>query len=311
MLQLRVYCPEALGDDVVRALEQAPGVGALGRVSGASVRPPGDIITATVARTSADAILDLLSGLGLAQDGSIELSPIAALRSSTDLEAVNEVTRDDADAVVWDEVVGQAYESSALTWGYFAFITMATIIAAIAILLDSQVLVIGAMVLGPEFGAVAALGIALVMRRPHLLVRAARTLLIGFATAIAITTALTAMGRLSGLVTESMATGPRPFTQFIYEPNIWSLFVAVVAGVAGVLALATDRSTSLTGVFISVTTIPAAGNIAVALPFGNWAEVTGSALQLAINICGMAIAGWLTLVILRRASWTPSRATAA
>jgi uncharacterized hydrophobic protein (TIGR00271 family) len=165
------------------------------------------------------------------------------------------------------------------------------------------------MVLGPEFGAVAALGIALVMRRPHLLASAARTLLLGFLTAILITTALTALGRITGLITEAMVTGPRPFTQFIYEPNIWSLLVAVIAGVAGVLALATDRSTSLTGVFISVTTIPAAGNIAVALPFGNWGEVTGSALQLGINMCGMAVAGWITLVILRWASWTPSRAT--
>ena len=49
--------------------------------------------------------------------------------------------------------------------------------------------------------------------------------------------------------------------------------------------------------FISVTTVPAAGNIGLGLAFGVWHEVLGSTLQLAINLTGMALAGWLTLVL--------------
>ena len=66
---------------------------------------------------------------------------------------------------MWAEVTQRAYEDSELNWTYATFITLATLIAVIAIVLDSQILVIGAMVLGPEFGAVAALGVALVRRR--------------------------------------------------------------------------------------------------------------------------------------------------
>ena len=47
----------------------------------------------------------------------------------------------------------------------------------------------------------------------------------------------------------------------------------------------------------SVTTIPAAANIAAALPFGLWREVGGSLVQLLVSITGMACAGWLTLVV--------------
>lgn len=43
--------------------------------------------------------------------------------------------------------------------------TLATSLASIAIVLDSPILVIGAMVLGPEFVAIAALALALVRRR--------------------------------------------------------------------------------------------------------------------------------------------------
>ena len=71
-----------------------------------------------------------------------------------------------ADAVVWAEVTQRAYEESELNWTYLSFMTLATLLASIAIVVDSQILVIGAMVLGPEFVAIAALGLALVRRRP-------------------------------------------------------------------------------------------------------------------------------------------------
>ena len=85
-------------------------------------------------------------------------------------------------------VTHQAYADSEFNWTYVSFMTMATLIAGIAIILDSQILVIGAMVLGPEFVAVAALGVALVRGRPTLLARAARTLVLGFVVAILLTT---------------------------------------------------------------------------------------------------------------------------
>jgi uncharacterized membrane protein len=61
---------------------------------------------------------------------------------------------------VWAEVAQRSYEETELNWTYLSFLTLATVIAAIAIVLDSQILVIGARVLGPEFGAIAALGVA-------------------------------------------------------------------------------------------------------------------------------------------------------
>jgi acyl-[acyl carrier protein]--UDP-N-acetylglucosamine O-acyltransferase len=67
-------------------------------------------------------------------------------------------------------------------------------------------------------------------------------------------------------VTLDDITGPRPDTAFIYTPDRWSFLVAIIAGAAGVLSLTSDRVGGLSGVFISVTTVPAAGN--VARPYG-------------------------------------------
>jgi uncharacterized hydrophobic protein (TIGR00271 family) len=177
---------------------------------------------------------------------------------------------------------------------------LATMIAAIAIVLDSQILVIGAMVLGPEFGAVAALGVALVRKRPALLWRGARTLALGFVLAITVTCLAALLARALGWVTVEDVTDPRPGTAFIYTPDRWSVLVAVIAAAAGVLSLTSDRLGGLSGVFISVTTIPAAGNVALGLAFGIGHEVGGSSLQLIVNLTGMAVAGWATLALQSR-----------
>jgi uncharacterized membrane protein len=60
--------------------------------------------------------------------------------------------------------------------------------------------------------------------------------------------------------------------------------VAVLAGIVGVVSLTEARVGSLIGVFISVTTIPAAANIGVSLAFSSWSQAGGSALQLLLNV---------------------------
>jgi uncharacterized membrane protein len=64
--------------------------------------------------------------------------------------------------------------------------------------------------------------------------------------------------------------------------------------VVGVVSLTESRSSTLIGVFISVTTIPAASDIGVSLAFGSGSEAWGSALQLLLNVtvlAAVAIAG--------------------
>jgi uncharacterized hydrophobic protein (TIGR00271 family) len=302
VLQLRISVPDALSADVVEVLGGDPAVSSLAVLRGSSVKPPGDVVLADVAREAANGVVDQLRHIGVAEAGTLQLEPVSTWVSQAGFRAEQRAPGSGADAVVWSSVVQHAYEDSELNWTYLSFLSMATLLASIAIVLDSQVLVIGAMVLGPEFGAVAALGVALVRRRRALLRFAARTLVLGFLAAIAVATLVAFAGRALGWVVLADVVGPRPGTSFVYTPDRWSLVVALLAGAAGVLSVTSARIGGLSGVFISVTTVPAAGNVALGLAFGVWDEVRGSALQLAVNIAGMAVAGWLTLA-LQQAVW--------
>ena len=257
---------------------------------------------AEIPREAANEIVDQLRELGVHREGSVHLEPVRTWISRSGFDAERRTPGSSADAVVWADVTQKAYEESELNWTYLSFMTMATVIAAIAIVLDSQILVIGAMVLGPEFVAVAALGLGLVRRRFSLCFLAARTLIVGFLAAIAVTALAALAARGLGWVHAGDITGSRPETAFIYTPDKWSFIVAVIAAAAGVLSLTSAKVGGLSGVFISVTTVPAAGNVALGLAFGVGHEIWGSTLQLVVNLSGMAVAGWLTLAI-QEAVW--------
>lgn len=300
---MRILAPSALTGDVVAVLESEPCVSGLVVMQGAAVKPPGDLVIADLPRESVNDVVTRLRELGVHREGTIEIQRVDTWLSADGFAAELKAPGSSADAVVWAEVAQRSYDESELNWTYLSFLSLATTIAAIAIVLDSQILVIGAMVLGPEFGAVAALGVALVRRRYALFRHAVRTLVLGFAAAIAFTTALALLGRTVGWITADDVTGPRPATDFIYSPDKWSLVVAVIAGAAGVLSLTSAKSGGLAGVFISVTTVPAAGNIALGIAVGAGDEIWSSALQLLVNLIGMATAGWATLA-LQQLIWT-------
>jgi uncharacterized hydrophobic protein (TIGR00271 family) len=141
-----------------------------------------------------------------------------------------------------------------------------------------------------------------VHRRPSIARRAALSLGVGFVLAIAVTALVVLAGRGLGWFGVEVLTAERPETGFITRPDRWSVVVAVLAGIAGVLSLTSARSGALVGVFISVTTVPAAADMAVALALGGGYEFSRAAAQLGINLVGILTAALATLA-LQKAVW--------
>ncbi|SIS14321.1 DUF389 domain-containing protein [Williamsia sterculiae] len=300
MLHLRIVAPACRSGDLVELLTTDPAVSTVTMVRGAAVDPPGDVVEADVSREGADAVIDRLRDWGIQHEGSIHVTTIPTWISSRGFQADERTPGAGADAVVWSQVTQQAYDDSEFNWIFATFMCLATVLTTIAIVLDSTILLIGAMVLGPEFGAVAALGVALVRKRWTLLRRAITALIGGFTVAIVFCIVCALIARTLGWVVVDDVTGPRPGTHFIYTPDKWSFLVAVIAGAAGVLSLTSARLGGLSGVFISVTTIPAAGNIALGIVFGVREAIVGSTAQLLLNLVGMALAGAATLAVQRQ-----------
>jgi uncharacterized hydrophobic protein (TIGR00271 family) len=164
---------------------------------------------------------------------------------------------------------------------------------------DSPILIIGAMVVGPEFGPLAGLAVAAVNRQRDLALRSLAALAVGFPLAMTVTCLVTLLLRASGVAPDNIETG-RPLTQFISHPDEFTVIIALLAGAAGILSLTSAKSGALIGVLISVTTIPAAANAAVAVAYGDFDQWRGAAGQLALNLFLIVVAGIATLTVQRR-----------
>ena len=308
LVHLRLVVPADLTPRVRERLVASAWTTNVVVLAGTAVDPVGDVVECDVAREKAGVLLEDLNELGLGERGGISVStptstPFAAAKL---LEAAAPGHPDDA--VIWEEVQAEAEDGAQPTLSYLVFLVLAVVLAAIAVITDSAILVVGAMVVGPEFSAIAAASVGIVLRQGRLVLRSTQLLVLSFAFAIAVVAGLALVARAAGAIEPSMVTRARPSTDFIWHPDMWSFVVAIVAGAAGVLALAIQKTATMVGVFISVTTVPAAGNLALGLALGEPGEIWGSLAQLGANIAGMVVAGTLVLAVMRR--WWPALTSA-
>jgi uncharacterized hydrophobic protein (TIGR00271 family) len=296
---LRVIAPSDRTDAVRDLLIAEPGATHVTVQPGVAVEPAGDLVEADVTREAVDDVLAGLRDLGVDHSGGVTLEIIDTTLSDHADAAEEAVPGDPNDAVIWDELVARTGEDSRLSIGYQAFLTIACLLAAIGAITDSSVTVVGAMVLGPEFGPLAAVAVGLVLRRGDLVRRGVIALTAGFPLAMVVTALATLLFDAVGFLSTS-ALDNLDQVDFIYKVGPFSFIVALLAGAAGMLALTSAKSASLVGVFISVTTVPAAAFASVALVEGRYAEALGSALQLVVNVVGIVVAAVLVLMLARR-----------
>ncbi|WP_299574533.1 DUF389 domain-containing protein [uncultured Williamsia sp.] len=290
MLHLRVIVPADESAEVLDHLRSAVGVTHVVVSPGAAVDPVGDLLQADVTREAADAVLDALTARGLQHRGAITMEPLDTVLSDAAVRAEKEAPGDPDDAIVWHELTGRTRDDATLSVTFLAFLTIACLLAAVGVITDSPVTVVGAMVVGPEFGPLAGIAVGAVARRADLARRSLIALLVGFPVAMVVTGLAALAAEAVGLVELRDVTSADQ-VDFIYQVGVFSFVVAVLAGAAGMLSLVSAKSAALVGVFISVTTVPAAGYAVIAATLGQWAVAAESAAQLAVNMIGIVLAG--------------------
>jgi len=299
VLALRLICPPALTPAALDVLRAAPGATHVVLLPGAAVEPAGDVLLADLAREAVSDVVEALRAVG--DDGAclITLESVDTSLSQYADAAEQAAPGRGVDAVVWDEVEARSGEESELSGAFLTLLVVATLLAAVGVLLDSAVLIVGAMVVGPEFGPVAGIAVALADRRPALARRSLRALAVGFPLAVLAAVLLTLLVQAGPGLPPAYAGEQRPLTAFISRPDGYALLVALLAGVAGVVSLTSAKSSALVGVAVSVTTVPAAADVGVAAAAGRWAECAGAAAQLAVNLVALVVAGTATLGLRR------------
>lgn len=299
VIHLRIVSPPRLTAALTDLLARDDAVCNIVSLPGVARDPEGDLVLADVAREDASVVVSDIRGLGIAEEGSIAIEDVKTAIGAPALRAIAHAAGDEADAVVWEEVQSRTSEEAALSWTYLAFMMLAACIGAAGLFTNNPILIVGAMVVSPDFGPLAGVCVGVVTRRHQLAARSLLAIVAGFAAASATAYVVSEILLATGAADAHFTVEGSGLAHLIASPDAYSIVVAFCAGAAGTLSLTTAKSGALIGVLISVTTIPAASDIGVAGATSDWPSVAGSALQLVANIATIIVAGVLTLWLQR------------
>lgn len=295
-LHVRVISPPGTSDMLADSLAANSGVLNLTVLRAAARSPDGDALHFDVLTRSADLVIRQLRALGL--DSIMVESVDAAIHAAAEPRPRGGLVHR-AIAPVWDVVEARIRAAAVYPRSFFILLAIAGLIGAVGILINSQILVVGAMVVGPEYSAIMGVALGIDKRDRTLVLHGLFALVAGFIGAIVITLLFGLTIRWSGHTPRLYSLGLRPVSDLINSPNLFSLVVAVLAGIVGVVSLTEARAGTLIGVFISVTTIPAAADLGLSMAYASWSEAGGAALQLLLNVVVLIAVGALMLRLQR------------
>jgi uncharacterized hydrophobic protein (TIGR00271 family) len=291
MIHIRAVSPDDITPSLVDALATNPGVLNLIVLEGAARNPRGDAVQFDVINANANGVLSDLRSRGVDRRGSIIIEDIGAVISDRVTKAEGRAPRALGLSPIFEEAEARIHAGGRYPPSWFVLLAIAGLIAAVGIFTNSQILVVGAMVVGPEYAAIISIALALNKREGRRIRAGADALVIGFSIAIVASIVFSLLVRAFGWESEAFSHGVRPVSNLINSPNAFSIVVATLAGIVGVVSLVEARTGALIGVFISVTTIPAAADIGVSTAFQNWSEVRGSVIQLLLNVAILIVVG--------------------
>jgi uncharacterized hydrophobic protein (TIGR00271 family) len=296
---IRLVSPPGLTEHLVDVLLADPGVSNVVVLTAAARRPDGDAVGFDVLARSANVVLRQLEAFAGDRRGPVTIESVdAAIGEQATPPPRHRLVQRDI-APVWDVVEAKIRSDAIYAPSFYILLAIAGLIGAVGVLTNSQILIVGAMVVGPEYNAIMGIALGIDKRNRPPVVRGALALLAGFTAAIILTLIFGLVIRWSGRTPEAYALGVRPVSDLIDNPNLFSLIVAVLAGIVGVVSLTEARAAALIGVFISVTTIPAAADAGLSIAYANWTQARGSALQLLLNVTVLTGIGALGLGLQR------------
>jgi uncharacterized membrane protein len=115
------------------------------------------------------------------------------------------------------------------------------------VIVNSPVLIVAAMVVGPEYNAIIGVASGISKRDKGAIRDGLFALLWGFLAAMIVTALFGLAVRESGKTPAAFLAGIRPVADLINKPDVFSVIVAVLAGIVGVVSLTESRANALIG----------------------------------------------------------------
>jgi uncharacterized hydrophobic protein (TIGR00341 family) len=208
-------------------------------------------------------------------------------KTEKEKEALEEKPEKKIAGISREELYTDVKKISKLSWVFIAFVLLASVVAAIGVLRDSTVAIIGAMVIAPLLGPNVALSLATTLGDTDLAHRAMRTNVAGMLAALF-------LAFLVGIAFQVDPDAPKIVS--VTKVGLGDIVLALAAGSAAALSFTTGVLSALIGVMVAVALLPPLVTLGMLIGAGRWDMALGALLLLLTNLICVNLAGVVTFL---------------
>lgn len=243
-------------------------------LKGASVSPPGDVISVIIATKSLQRLMRLLDKYGLGTTPGLSITT-SEPDSLVDYSHSKQIDRDWVEAS-WEEMETIISKDSNANSMLLILVATSGILAAVGIATNTIHVVIGGMLVAPGFMPIMRVILGFVCNCKPVLKK-------GIEDTFIIYLVLIAAAALTALILKALGTQPLPGKAEYYQItqsffSYWttvtptSVISSAAASLAGAVLIATKRSVFTSGVMIGLALVPSAAIMGMALVMGDVAS---------------------------------------
>ena len=266
------------------------------------------VVTFPLPTAAVEPILDRLREVGIERNAHTVVIQAETVVSDR-FEALAERYESDEEEssngarIAREELVARAGEMAPRIRPYVLMTAVSAIVATAGLLLDSPAVVVGSMVIAPLIGPAMAASVGTVVDDPDLALRGIKLQALGGVVAVGAAAGFALVIRTTNVVplsaNEVFAIGE---VRERLAPGVLSLVIALGAGVAGAVSLASGVSSALVGVMIAAALVPPTAVVGIGIAWGEPQAVLGSGVLVLVNILAINL---VALVVLWRYGYRP------
>lgn len=298
-----ISAPSAATDELLASLESLDQVVSLSVERGASIKPPGDVITVHSLNSEAGDVLRLAEQAHEHGQVSIATGDLASLIDREHAEAIIK----DTDEALWEETEAGLRHQARPTHNYLLLMAAGGAIAATGFLSTpptQTIAFVSASVIAPGFEPLAKVPLGIVLGRWQTVLRGLRSALVGYLL-VGLAAGLTyLLLETTGVATPKNFLGNKEIDK-LANPISLDILVSSAAAIAGVTMVAARRFAVLAGPLMALALIPAAAMAGVAALTGNGQLMVQGLERLGIDVAlifglGLVVVGLKQLLVHRR-----------
>ena len=247
--------------------------------------------------TAVEPVLDMLREAGVDEDAyTVVLNAETVVsRRFEQLEERYATDDDNEKRIAREEIHARAVDLAPNFMPFLVMTVVSALVATAGLLLNDAAVIVGSMVIAPLIGPAMATSVGTVVDDREMFRQGVKLQALGLVAAVVAATLFAGFARVTNIVPPGTDVATIQQVSIRTAPGLLALVVALGAGVAGGVSLATGVSAALVGVMIAAALVPPLGVIGIGIAWGLPNPVLSATVIVLVNTLSINLSALIVL----------------